>query len=197
MATTGMRPLPNKREIGVVFPDRYKQTNVEKDPAPGYTPLGSLAGFNGNDFLMSLRPPDDAVLARWQLGIRLGFVREMLMRLPRELADVRLSQRTTLDSGQERLAIEASGLDHLDTTLLADSRTCLPVALEYRQASTTTAGSTDTYRVELSQYRRFGGILVPTVLTTTKNGAPWEEEYDSEIQVNAPLSDEYFRNSGR
>lgn len=195
-ATTGMRPLPNKREIGVVFPDRYKQTNVEKDPAPGHVPLASLAGFNGNELLSGLmtpRPPDDAV-PKWMHGVRLGFVREMLMRLPRELADVRLSQRTTIDAGQERLAIEASGLDDLDTTLLADPRTCMPVAVQYTGASPT---GPDPYRVDLSEYRRFGGILFPTVLKTTKNGEPWVEEYDSEIQVNAPLSDEYFRSSGR
>jgi hypothetical protein len=61
----------------------------------------------------------------------------------------------------------------------------MPVALEYHQTSSTKAGSSDTYRVELSEFRRFGGILFPTVLKTAKNGAPWEEEYDSEIQVNA------------
>jgi len=126
--------------------------------------------------------------------VRLGFVREMLKRLPLELPDVRLSQRTTLDAGQERLAIDASGLDGLDVTLLADPRTCVPIALQYVAPSPT---GSDPSRVELSQYRRFGGILVPTVLKTTKNGEHWEEEYDSEIQVNVTLGDEYFRSSGR
>jgi hypothetical protein len=100
-----------------------------------------------------------------------------------------------LDAGQERLAIDASDLAGLDVTLLADAGTCMPVAFEYRQ-SNTTAGI-DAYRVELSQYRRFGGILFPTVLRTTKNGAPWEEEHDAEIEVNARLDDAYVRESGR
>jgi hypothetical protein len=123
-------------------------------------------------------------------GIRLGFVQEILKRLPRELADVRLSQRTTVDAGQERLAIDASGLDDLNVTLLADPRTCMPVALQYRSMGP------DAYRIDLSEYRRFGGILFPTVLRTAKNGDPWEDEHDSEVQVNAPLDDKYFRGSG-
>jgi hypothetical protein len=185
--------MATKREIGVVLPDRYKRISAQTD-----APLGSASvpdttvGFNGKEFLLSLEPPNDAVLARWQHGIRLEFVREILMRLPSELPGVRLSQRTTLDSGQERLAIDAFGLDDLDATLLVDRQTCRPLALEYRQASTTAPGL-DTYRVELSEYRRFGGILFPTILKTAKNGEPWEDEYDSEVQVNPRLDTEYFR----
>jgi hypothetical protein len=164
-ATTSTGPVANTREIGIVFPDRYRRSDVQAD-----------AGMNAT---------------------RLEFVQQVLMRLPREIADVRLLQRITHESGQDRLAIDASGLDGLDATLWADLRTCMPFALEYRQASTTTAGSSDTYRIELSQYRRFGGILFPMVLRISRNGAPREDEYDSQIQVNVPLGDEYFRRSGR
>jgi len=190
-ATTGFHPVANKREIGVLFPDRYKQQNVETGARPGQAPLTMVVGFNGNELLsISPRPPD-RVIARVMNTVRVGFVREMLMRLPRDLPDIRLSQRTMQDSGHERLAIDASGLDGLDATLLADPRTCMPVAVQYSKASVT-AGS-DTYRVELSQYRRFGGILFPTVLKTAKNGERWEEEYASEVRVNAPFDDAYFR----
>jgi hypothetical protein len=191
LATTGMRPVANKWEIGVLFPDRYRRSSEQTDAEPGSAPLTTLSGFKGNELLSGLmtpRPPDD-VVPKWLHGQRVTFVREMLMRLPRELAGVRLSQRTTLDAGQERLAIDASGLDDLDVTLLADPRTCMPVALQYRTYS-------DTYRVELSGYRRFGGILFPTVLRIAKNGEPHQEEYDSEVQVNARLDDKYFRGGG-
>jgi hypothetical protein len=107
------------------------------------------------------------------------------------LPDIRLSQRLIRDAGQERLAIDASGADGLAATLLADSQTCLPIALQYAKAAIT-AGS-DTYRVDLSVYRRFGGVLFPTVLRTTRNGQPWQDEYVSDIQVNATFDDAYFR----
>jgi hypothetical protein len=187
---TGPHPLPGKREIGVVFPDRYKQQNGPLDTLPGQASPAITVGFNGNVLLGSPKPPDE--VARGLLPIvRQGFVREILMRLPRELPEVNLSQRVTRDAGQERLAIDASGSTGLVATLLADSQTCLPVALQYAKAAIR-AGS-DTYRIDLSAYRRFGGILFPTVLRTTRNGQPWQDEYDSDIQVNVPFDDAYFR----
>jgi len=192
--STGFRPVANKREIGVVFPDRYKQSSVQTDAAPGAAPLTMVSGFKGNELLtISARLPDDAV-PKLMHAARQGFVQQMLMRLPRELADVRLSQRTTVDAGQERLAIDAFGPDDLAATLLVDPRTCSPVALQYTAPSPTGPAK---YRVDLSAYRRFGGILFPTLLRTTKDGEPYDEEYDSEIQVNAMLDDEYFRSIGR
>jgi hypothetical protein len=193
--TTGFRPVPDAREIGVVFPDRYRYSSEETGVAPGRPALTTLSGFNGNELLSGLmtpRPPDKNI-PKMMLDVRRRFVQQVMMRLPRELADVRLSQRTTLDAAQERLAIDAFDPDDLVATLLADPRTCIPIALQFTAPSPTGLA---TYRVDLSQYRRFERILIPTVLKVTKDGEPWEEEYDSEIEVNAPLSDQYFRNRG-
>lgn len=112
-------------------------------------------------------------------------MRQMLMRLPRALAGVSLSQRTARDAGQERLALDASGPTGV-VTLLADSKTCVPVALQYL------LGGALNIRVDLSGHRTFGGIRFPTVLTTSRNGVPSEEERVSRVEVNAPGADRYF-----
>jgi hypothetical protein len=185
-ATTKPRPVANNREILVAFPDRYKLRNVQADVPPGAAPLTMIVGFRG-DVLLSIDPkPPNHLVARVMHLVRLGFVHEMLMRFPRELPDVQLSQRMTNDGGRDRLAIDASGLDGLDATLLADPQTCLPVAAQYISGA-------DTYRIELSGYRPFGGLRVPTVLKIARNGEPREEEYVSDVQVNPSLDDGDFR----
>jgi hypothetical protein len=169
----------------VVFPDRYKSYSEGISEGTPLPPI--INGFNRNVLLGSprMRPPDQAVPAILHI-VRVEFVHEMLMRLPRELVGVRMRPRLASDSGQERLAIDVFGMDRLRATLLADPRTCVPVAAEYLSGS-------DSYRVELSGYRAFGGIRFPTVLKYARDGAPWNEEHVSEIQVNAPVDDDYFR----
>lgn len=188
-ATTGMRPVSNNREIRVVFPDHYQRLDVQTGMPRDQTPLTSLVGFSGDLLLSQPRDPDGAVASR---SARQDFVREMLMRLPRELAGVRLSQRTMRDTEKERLAIDAVGPDGLDATLLADPQTCVPVALQYRSST-----GLLTSRVDLSGYRGFGGIQFPTTLRTTRNGQPWMEEHDSDVQLNAPQADKYFAGGAR
>ena len=189
VASAGMRPVSNNREIRVIFPDRYQRLDVQTGMPPGQAPLTALVGFNGRVLLSQPREPDAAAGMR---SAGLEFVREIFMRLPREFADVHLSQRMMSDAAQERLAIDASGPDGVDATLLVDARTCVPVALEYKYRT-----GLLTVRVDLSEYRRFGGIRFPTVLRTARNGEPWVEEYDSEVHVNAPHADEYFARGGR
>src|SRR5262249_19152418 len=127
----GFRPVADKREIGVVFPDRYKFSTVETGARPGWTPLRGFSRFNGNKLLiMNPRPRADAV-AKLMQNVRRLFVQQMLMRLPRELSDVRFSERTIVDAGQERLVIDAFGPGGLAATLLTDRRTCVPIALQY------------------------------------------------------------------
>ncbi len=191
--TSGPRPMASKREIGVVFPDRYRITNA---------PLGSagatiVSGFNGNVPLSNMRPPGQSA-ATVEPVTRRRFVQQILMRLPRELPGIRLSPRTMQDAGQERLAFDASGSGYpgLDATLLADPRTCMPVAIEYSE-SDPFANRRVTERVALSQYRRFGGILFPTLLRTTRDGKPWSDELVSEVLVNVPFDDGYFRAGGK
>ena len=189
--TTGMRPVPSNREIGVQFPDRFKYLNVQTDPPHGSPPLISLTGFNGDVYLSNMPKPPDQALQRLEAAARASFVRQIMMRLPRELPNVRISeQRISQEGGQGRLAVDLSGLPGLEGTLLADSRSCMPVAIQFISGSITD-------RIALSDYRRFGGILFPTVLKTTRNGDPLEEEYDSEVQVNPRFDADYFRNSGR
>jgi len=187
---SGWSPVSNKREIIVVFPDRYRHSNVQTDTPPGSAPLTSIVGFDGDEILSSVGaagktmslPPE--VLHRGMADARRSFVRTILTRLPREMPGVRLSQRTMLDSGQERLAIDAFGPSGLDATLLADLQTCMPVALQYSEASVTGPAR---YRRDLSEYRRFGGILFPTVLKITRDGAPYEDEQVSEVKMNASI----------
>jgi hypothetical protein len=120
---------------------------------------------------------------------RLDFARQMLMRLPRASAGVNLSQRVTRDAGQERLAIDASGPDGFRATLLANPDTCMPVAFQYE--GNLRSGSA-TVRVDLSDYRPFGGVRFPTVLKTSQGGTPYTEERVSNIELNAPGADQYF-----
>jgi hypothetical protein len=187
-----LRPVPNKREIRIVLPDRYQRLDVQTGLPEGRVPLTSLVGFNGRVLLSQPREPDEDVAMR---SARLDFVHEMLMRLPRQLADVHLSQRTIRDAagdGQERLAIDAYGRDGLEGTLLVDPGTCVPIALQYRSST-----GMLTSRVDLSDYRAFGGIRFPTVLKTARNGQPWIEEHDSDVQLNAAQADTYFASTER
>lgn len=181
IAATGLRPVSNNREIRVAFPDRYHRFDVQTGMPPGQAPLTSLVGFSGRVLLSQPRDPDDTIAMQ---SARQDFVREMLMRLPRELPDVRLSQRMIRDAQQERLAIDAIGPDGLDATLLVERDTCIPIALQY-QSSTGLL----TSRVDLSGYRGFGGIRFPTVLRTARNGQAWIEEHDSDVEVNVPHAD--------
>jgi hypothetical protein len=158
----------------------------------GQAPLTSQIGFDGRVLLSQPRDPDEAAAMR---SARADFVREVLMRLPRELPDVRLSQRTVhddADGGHDRLAIDGYGRDGLEATLLADPETCVPVALQYRSSTGLLAS-----RVDLYDYRRFGGIRFPTMLRTVRNGQPWIEEHDTDVQVNAPQADRYFASGER
>jgi hypothetical protein len=180
-----MRPVPNHREIRMVFPDRYTRHDEQTSVPKGEAPLVFIVGFSGNLLLSNPRfPPDNEAAA--MRNTRVEFVRDVLMRLPRELPGVRLSPRTTREAGQERLAIDAFDSEGLAASLVADSGTCAPVALQYRRGSV-------SYRVDLSEYRLFGRIHFPTMLKESRNGEPTQTEVDSDVQVNAPRSDEYFR----
>lgn len=192
VATTGLRPVSNKREIRIVFPDAYQRFDVQSGVPRDWVPLTSLVGFNGRVLLSQPREPDAAAGIR---SARLDFVREVLMRLPRALPDVHLSERTIhddADGGHDRLGIDGYGRDGLEATLLADRETCVPVALEYKSSTGRLAS-----RVDLSEYRAFGGIRIPTVLKTSRNGEPWIEEHDSDVQLNAADADKYFANGER
>jgi hypothetical protein len=111
------------------------------------------------------------------------------MRLPRSLAGVQVSRRVIREGNRRRLALDLTGADGFHATLLADAVSCVPVALEY--PTNTTPHSTTT-RVDLSEYRDFGGIRFPTVLRTSDGGQPWAVEHVSQIEVNAPNSRQYF-----
>jgi hypothetical protein len=177
-----------------MLPDRFRYSSVQTDTAPGQTPLTMVSGFKGSELLtIGAKLPEDAV-PKLMYFARLEFVRAILLRLPRKLVDVRLLQQTTHDAGQERIAISATLSNDLAGMLLVDPRTCIPAALQYTSPSPSGAA---TYRIDVSGYRRFGGILFPTVLKITQNGEPWEDEYDSDVQVNPQLGDEDFRSGGR
>lgn len=188
-ATTRHRPYATRIEIGMVFPDRFKLQTVQTDAPAGLQSLSAVVGFNRDVLLGNPSVPDSAV-PKVMPKARQEFVRQMLMRLPREVAGVRLSQRVARDAGQERLAIDAFS-PGLVATLLADLQTCMPIALQYTKVSM--AEGSDTYRVALSKYRRFGGIRFPTLLAKVKNGEAWEDEYDANVEVNASFADTYFR----
>lgn len=183
---SGMRPLLGTREINVVFPDQYRRDEVGRPPDPGESELRSAAGFDGGVVLSYPRHPDPklaAVLARQD------FERQMLMRLPRQLASVSLSQRVTTDSGHERLAIDASGTGGTKSTLLVNRDTCVPLALLY---NTVTPSRSGVARVDLSGYRTFGRVRFPTVLKTSIGGEPYREERVTLVEVNSPAAAKAF-----
>lgn len=181
---SGPRPIPGTREISVVFPDRYLL--AQQPSRPRDSALSSMVGFDKGVLLSSPRHPD---AKRAEASAHRSFAHQMLMRLPRKLAGVRLSQRVTSDSGHERLAIEASGADGLKATLLVDRETCVPIALQY---NTVTASMSGLARVDLSEYRPFGGIRFPTVLKTSIAGQPYHEERVTSIEVNSPAAARAF-----
>ena len=184
--TSGLRPLAGTREISVVFPDRYLRADLGQPRRPGGSGLNSFVGFDKGVILSSPRHPD---AKRAEVSADQDFARQMLRRLPRKLGGVRLSQRVTSDSGRDRLAIEASGADGLKATLLVDRETCVPIALQY---ITTGAAMNGVTRVDLSEYRPFGGIRFPTVLKTSIAGQPYHEERVTSIEVNTPTAAKAF-----
>jgi hypothetical protein len=117
------------------------------------------------------------------------FAREMLMRLPRKLAGVNLAQRVINDSGRERLALEASGADGFKATLLVERGTCVPIALQFNTVQGFIVGLA---RIELSQYRPFGGVRFPMLLRESIAGEPQEEERVTSIEVNTPAAAKAF-----
>jgi hypothetical protein len=192
VATTGSRPIPGRQEMSVIFPDRYKRAHVGTPPGVTGHTLSSTTGFDGDAILSGMGPPD--AMRRMETPdatrhARLQFMREMLMRLPRALAGVTLSQRVMDDGGQERLAIDASGPYGFRGTLLADARTCVPIAFQY---AGTPFSRTAITRTDLSEYHAFGGIRFPTMLKTSHGGTPYTEERVSRVEVNAPGADQYF-----
>ena len=148
--------------------------------------LGSTVGFDRGVLLSQPRTPDEEASLR---NARLDFVRQVFMRLPREIAGVILSPRVARDGGQERLAIDVAGPDGFQATLLADRDTCVPVAFQYPGNNRVRAV---TARVDLSEYRVFAGIRFPTALKTSNDGQPYAEESVTSVEVNAPDADSYF-----
>jgi hypothetical protein len=180
--TSGLRPLPGTREISVVFPDRYLRADIAR---PGEGGLNSIVGFDKGVLLSSPRGPD---AERSELSAHKDLARQMLMRLPRKLPGVRLSQRVTSDSGRDRLAIEASGVDGFRATLLVDRGTCVPIALQYMSSGVISG----VRRVDLLEHRPFGGVRFPTVLKTSIGGRPFMEERVTSIEVNTPAATRAF-----
>ncbi len=179
-------PLPGTREIRVVFPDKYERIDVGRPPKFPDTTLSSTIGFNGRLILSAPRVPDRERAMR---SARLDFARQMWMRLPRPIAGVQISSRAVREGNRQRLALDLTGPDDFRATLLADAASCVPVALEY---PTTTQPHSTTTRVDLAEYRDFGGIRFPTVLTTSDGGQPWVVEHVSQVEINAANSRQYF-----
>jgi hypothetical protein len=175
---SGPRPVPGSREISVVFPDRYRRADRGQPLRPGEGALMSTVGFDGNVLLSSPRHPDPK---RSEVDARHDFARHMLTRLPRKLPSVRLARRVTIDSGRERLAVEAVGTGGFRATLLADRGSCVPVALQFAIVSI-------AWRIDLSEYRTFGGIRFPTVLRESRDGLPFREERVTTVEVNTPTA---------
>jgi hypothetical protein len=179
-----MRPLAGTRDVRVIFPDRYRRDDMGRLGNSQET-LGSAVGFHGTVLLSRPGARDDQ--ATWRVARR-DFVIQMLVRLPRELPRVRLSSHAARDRGRDVLAIEASAPDAFRATLLADARTCVPIALQYQLGPAAS-------RIDMSAYREFGGIRFATVLRTSTNGQPVQEERVSRVQVNPPEIEMAFRNS--
>ncbi len=182
MATTGMRTLKGSREIWLVLPDRYKRHDVGTIPDGSGATLASTTGFD-RDTILNRPGQRDAETNR--RVAREEFVLEMLMRLPRELAGVTFSSHPIQDAGRARLALEAIGPDSFRATIVADSQTCVPMAVLYKIG-------VSAARMDLSAYRTFGGIRFPTVLRMLRNRMPVEEENVSAIEVNAPTTEKAF-----
>ena len=183
---SGLRPPPGTREISVVFPDRYRRSQLARPVRPGEAGLSSIIGFDKGVVLSNPGHPDPK---RAEVLAHQDFARQMLMRLPRKSAGLTLLQRVTRDSARERVAIEASGADDFSATLLVERGTCVPIALQY---NTVTAGKSGLARVDLSGYRSFGGIRFPTVLTTLIAGLPYSEERVTSVEVNTPTAAKAF-----
>ena len=161
---SGLRPNPGTREISVVFPDRYLRSEFAQPLRPGEGGLNSSVGFDKSIILSSPRHPDAKVS---DISAHQDFARQMLMRLPGRSAGVRLLQRVTSDLGLDRLAIEASGADGFRATLLVDRGSCVPIALQFTTIGAAVSG---IRRVDLTEYRAFGGVRFPTVLKTSIAG---------------------------
>ena len=183
---SGMRPVPGTREISVVFPDRYRRADIGQPFQAGEGRMRSTVGFDRAVILSNPREPDPK---RADVSARQDFARQVLMRLPRTLPGVRLSQRVTNDSGRERLAVDAFGPDGFRATLLADRASCVPIALQFVFVS----GSVqDPWRIDLSEYRAFGGIRFPTLLRESSGGLPFREERVTSVEVNTPTAAKGF-----
>jgi len=179
-ALSGARPLPGTREVSMVLPDRFRRVDVEQAPNGGS--LRSTVGVDRDELLSSPRGEAGHTMRL----ARQEFLGEMLMRLPRSMPGVRLSERLVEDRGGERLSIDASGPDAVRATLLADRGTCMPLAVEYEFP----AGR--KVRTDLSAWREFGGLRFATVLERSHNGAPFTVERVSSVEVNASDADQYF-----
>jgi hypothetical protein len=145
--------------------------------------LNTIVGFD-RDVLLSRPRGLDA--RRSERSAHLEFARQMLMRLPGRSIGVRLEQRVINDSGRDRLAIEASGTDGFRASLLVDRGTCVPIAYM------SSRGISGVRRVDLLEYRPFGGVRFPTVLRTSIGGRPFMEERVTSIEVNTPAATRAF-----
>lgn len=176
---SGLRPPPGTREISVVFPDRYLRADA------GDRGLNSSVGFNRDVILSNPRSPD---AARAERAAHVDFSRQMLMRLPGKSAGVKLVPRVTNDAAGDQVAIDVSDAHGFAATLLVNRRTCVPRAVEYMVLGAVRG----LRRVDLSEYRSFGGVRFPTVLRTSVEGSPFTEERVTSIEVNTPAASRVF-----
>ena len=209
--------LRAEEHLAIALPDRYRE-EVRSD-LPNYS-LISIRGFkgdvpferstvNGESSSHAVRP--EALKAAKQ-----QFARELLVWLIRDspafplqwaLADSNKvpTDRPSKRVPANRLALGATGPEGFNATLLLDAITCHPVALTYERRATiadfraeqangiSVVGDTRLERLDLSDYRSFGGVMFPTRIKMSIGPRAISDERVTEIEVNPALPADEFR----
>jgi hypothetical protein len=213
-------PQPADRDTAIVFPDRFKTTMVSTSPSGALLPV-SILGFSGTALLSSMGgrvvPGDPAVPL---LTAQQEFARYLLMFLVRvspAIGTTFSAPALRRDGANERLALDAAGPGAFKATMLLDAGTCRATALVYERptsiadrlrtappdsssgsmsvgmvAKSIRPGSMTAVRIDLGDYRPFGGLTFPTVLKTSFDGKAYTEERVTDVQVNPALPRNYF-----
>jgi len=153
-------------------------------------------GLNGYDYWARtgagsnpLGKPEDASAAPRKHSFIANYVRYVLALTlaPPGNIPVTFTAAGTLDSPRGKVdAIDIKGPDGFQTQLYIESKTHLPVMMQYRE------GATDV-QLWLKEYKQEEGILFPHVMTWIANGTLSEEFQIQHFKINPKLRAEKFR----
>jgi hypothetical protein len=202
--------LPSTERIAIALPDRYTD-EIRSELPGGFGAITNISGLMGKEGLERSSVRGNRIIHDGTSEAREHgeeqFARALMLWLLRDSPAVPVTWSAGTPGKNvpsNRLAVQARGRAGFNATLWLDAETCHPIAVSYErpanlgdmraeQASGVTAlGDTRLVRLDMGEYRSFGGVQFPTVIRMSVSGRAEAEQRVTDIEVNPVLPGDYF-----